>query len=349
MSVVYRPALDGLRGVGILTVMAYHTGLLRGGWLGVDVFFALSGFLITSLLLEERARTGAISFRKFYVRRALRLLPALLLLIVGCRLALLDSPRPAYWGLDAANVAAVLFYVANWAMLWGLGLGLFGHAWSLAIEEQFYFLWPPLVALLCRWVRRRGAVVALVAAATVAGVALRIALAHAGAGMPRLFLGLDTHGDAILVGCLAGFLSTWSLLPASPAARAALRGAGAVGAVGLTVLFFTAAFPRAYVWHGASTLAALAATLVILDAARPGSRQAAALAFPPLVAVGRISYGLYLWHFPLFIGVGVLNPAGAVAPAVWIAAAWLATFAAATVSYWLVERPALGLKARFRG
>src|SRR6185369_2522612 len=132
-------------------------GLLTGGWLGVDVFFALSGFLITSLLVEERERTGGIALARFYARRALRLLPALVAMVAVCGLAvLLTSPRALVAG-RAAFLAAVLLYVANWAIVAGYLVFALGHTWSLAIEEQFYVLWPPMLALLLRGVRGRSA------------------------------------------------------------------------------------------------------------------------------------------------------------------------------------------------
>src|SRR6267143_6402385 len=132
----YRPALDGVRAVAILAVLARHSGLLPAGYLGVDIFFALSGFLITSLLVAEYAAPGTIALRLFYARRALRLLPALLgLLIVGTIVHL--ATLPPEWGpLALQQAAVVLFYVANWAWAIGLPLGLYSHAWSLAIEED---------------------------------------------------------------------------------------------------------------------------------------------------------------------------------------------------------------------
>ena len=111
----YQPSLDGLRGVAVLAVMTYHSGLIRGGFLGVDMFFSLSGFLITRLLLQERAATGAINLKGFYVRRALRLLPALIVFLLLWTCFLLVTVPPKYWGIVGGYVAAVLFYVANWA------------------------------------------------------------------------------------------------------------------------------------------------------------------------------------------------------------------------------------------
>src|SRR5687767_8090708 len=134
----YHSGLDGLRGVAILAVMTYHSGLGRGGYLGVDVFFALSGFLITTLLLEEHAATGTIAFGRFYARRALRLLPALLVFLAVWLAVLYATLDAKFWVSVTLFALSVLFYVANWVGIWVLPLGVYGHAWSLSIEEQFY-------------------------------------------------------------------------------------------------------------------------------------------------------------------------------------------------------------------
>jgi len=157
-SLGYRPSLDGLRGVSILAVMSYHLGLIRGGFLGVDIFFVLSGFLITTLLTDEWIRSGSISFRKFYMRRALRLLPALVVLAITCDFATVIFARlywppeafvPVVFGMAYASLVA-LFYVTNWVMISGQTLWILGHTWSLSIEEQFYLLWPLILIALPR-------------------------------------------------------------------------------------------------------------------------------------------------------------------------------------------------------
>ena len=345
----YRPALDGLRGVSVLAVMLHHSGLLTGGWLGVDVFFALSGFLITSLLLEEHDRTGGVSLRGFYARRGLRLLPALLVLVSVCGAITVAWSPPELVRSRLLYVAAVLLYAANWAMVAGLPLYAFGHTWSLAIEEQFYVLWPPALLSLLRWVRNRVAILLILAGAIAGAMLARIFLLHGGASTTRLFVGLDTRADSVLIGCALAMLTTWRMLPASVLATAARRSAGAAAAVGLCLLFATARYPAAFRDHFASTLTALAAGLLINELLAPGSHWATLLQARPLVGVGRISYGLYLWHFPIFLGLGVLVSKTKTFDPARVGLAWLITFAVCILSFWLLEQPALRLKSRFGG
>jgi peptidoglycan/LPS O-acetylase OafA/YrhL len=354
-SLGYRPALDGLRGVSVLAVMAYHVGLIRGGYLGVDAFFVLSGFLITALLVEERRRTGMIHLGKFYVRRALRLLPALVtMLAVGCLVAAVlgwffragETPAALLVALGRMSLIT-LFYVANWAMMFGTSMWILGHTWSLSIEEQFYLLWPLTLMGLFRFVRRRAAIFACVLAGAAASVTVRNALFIGTASIPRVFLGFDTRCDALLIGCGLGLLAAWGVLPASRARRAALGVAGAVALVGFSTAAFTASWQAPFMLRIGSTLVALAVAVVIAEVtASPGGLVAAALAFPPLRATGRISYGLYLWHFPIIYACGALRHGEGV-PEPWRAALALTlTFAVSGLSFWLVERPMLRLKMR---
>lgn len=348
----YRPALDGLRAIAILAVMIYHAGLLLGGWAGVDVFFALSGFLITSLLIEEHRRTGRIALRQFYARRLLRLLPALIVCVAvvgGVSYALHPDGRARL----AVILGSVLFYVANWAMIGGIKLGLFGHTWSLAIEEQFYLLWPPLLIVLLRWVRRPGAIGVLLLALAAASAGYRLGVVWTTPPTPyltmRLFAGLDVRADSLLVGCALAALAAGGVLERLP--RVASASLGIVGILGLATIFAAARFSVSFYAYGLSTVTALATTLVMADTLRPGSWLSRCLGARPLVLVGRISYGLYLWHFSVFYLAGTLNVYSnrfVAPPLAALVLGWVGTFVVAAVSYWLVERRALELKARFQ-
>ena len=339
----YQPSLDGLRGVAVLAVMTYHSGLIRGGFLGVDMFFALSGFLITRLLLQERAATGAINLRDFYVRRALRLLPALIVFLLLWTCFLLVTVPPEYWGVVGRYVGAVLFYVANWAGIHGLPMGIFGHTWSLAIEEQSYLIWPLVVVLVGR-LRRPRLIACLLALVAVVSLAWRLHLALGGATERRIYWATDAHADGLLIGAALAFLLAGGrrLTRAGPVAS----GMALVATVGLLGLLVAAPFNPSYA-YGVSALVALATSALILEVGRPGSRAARLLEARWLVWAGRISYSLYLWHFPIFSQFGVLNFPGHLSAPLPGLLAWSVTFAAAFASYFFVERPALVYKDRF--
>ena len=341
----YHRGLDGLRGVAVLSVMLYHSGVIRGGFLGVDVFFTLSGFLITSLLLEEHAATGTVDIWRFYVRRALRLLPALLVFLVFWGGMLLALTPPSFWPLAGGYVLAVLCYVANWTVIYWMPIGIFGHTWSLAIEEQFYLVWPVALVLLVRWVRRPTRIAAVLTLAAAASLAWRLSLALAGASFPRIYAATDTHADGLLIGAVLAVLLAggWLGVGGSGGVR---RRVAAVSAIGLAGLLLTAAPVPGHA-YGVSALAALATAGIILHIGTHGSLVARLLECRWLANVGRVSYGLYLWHFPVFVNFEVLRvPGETAAPLLPSALAWAVTGAAALASYFLIERPFLAYKAR---
>lgn len=340
-SLGYQPALDGLRAVSILAVLAHHSNRLGGGYLGVDVFFALSGFLITALLTEEFARTGTITLRLFYARRALRLLPALLVFVTVCTGANLATVPAEYGPIAIHEALAVLFYVANWAWIIDLPLGVFSHTWSLGIEEQFYLLWPLALLGVLRVFTHRSAFI-LILLATFAGAAWRHALVSAGAGLHHLYRGLDAHGDSLLIGCTLSLALTAGLRIPRRATFVGLTGVG-----GLAALCLLSTFPESYVRYHVSLAAAFAAALIMVAVVCDSqSRLTRFLALPPLVGIGRISYGIYLWHFPVFYLFGLTTPLGVAGTTSWqaTAMAWAVTFLTAVVSYAIIERPALTLK-----
>jgi peptidoglycan/LPS O-acetylase OafA/YrhL len=352
----YRPALDGVRAFAIVAVIAFHAQWPGGGggYLGVDVFFALSGFLITTLLVEERRRHGGVDLRGFWLRRALRLLPALGLLLVGTAVYAAARPSaPASEGFGADALAA-LFYVANWAAALShqYHAHLLSHTWSLAIEEQFYVLWPPVLVVLLARTRAR-TVIAVTAAGVAASVAVRAVLYRSHGFTPRVTYGLDTRASALLLGCLLALFM--ARRPVRAATRRPTAVTAATGAVGLGVLAWMVVGSRyasasigahpGRVFDEAYLLAPLAACALIASlVVAPSTPLARAMSLRPIVWLGRISYSLYLWHFPVDL---VLAPAGGATatPALQVARLVVAVVLAAA-SYELVERRFLALKAR---
>ena len=342
----YRPSLDGLRAVAILSVLAVHTihvygwPLLKGGSLGVDVFFVLSGFLITSLLLEEWSGDGQINLRNFYLRRALRLVPALvaLLTVLFFTAHLLLAPAEAARTLRAIPIS--FLYLSDLAIAFGDNhqLGALKHTWSLAVEEQFYLLWPPLFYLALKSGLSRRTIFGLTLLLIVAAVLHRAALWEGPVSIPRTYYSIDTRADALLVGCATGMALSWGFVRACPGWLAAL----AVLTLEFMLLFTDYATP--FMHKGGFTVAAVATSCVIVGVLlRPSGLFRGVLEARALVWVGRVSYGLYLWHYPSFKAVQYLS-----APwPVKLAVALIVTFAVTALSFYLLEKPILRLKSRY--
>ncbi len=338
----YRPALDGLRGVSILAVLAFHSTVLAsslpGGFLGVDIFFVLSGFLITSLLMEEGASTGRIDFRAFYIRRALRLLPALLVLLGCLWVAVALFGRHLHMDLRSLTTTtlAVLFYVSNWLLAFGIPWPLqFNHMWSLALEEQFYLVWPLVFGLMLRRNARPRTVAGVLIAAVAAVVVWRAWLFYRWGSVQRVYFATDTRADAILIGCL---FAVWR---AHGWQRRGAAGA-MVAAAGFILAFFVARHDAGYMFYGGSTLAAVAAGVLTLElVARPWG----VLTLPAMRWVGRLSYGIYLWHPPVFYLVEKSPLQRHMA--LGLPLEWGLAFGCAAGSFYLFERPMLRLKRRF--
>jgi peptidoglycan/LPS O-acetylase OafA/YrhL len=349
------PALDGTRAVACVAVLGVHLGVLPGGYLGVDVFFVLSGFLITTLLLAEHDRAGRIHLRWFWARRALRIGPALgcvfvVALLLAWLLATTAGPGRTLGSDTIASAPWTAGFAANWAYATGLihTGGMLLPAWSLAIEEQFYLAWPLMLAWLLRRQVNRARTALVLAGLAAAVMAYRAEVLAAGWGLDRAYDGTDTRCDGLLAGCALAF---W--VATQPRVSRRLAGAGAwLGAAALAVLFGTGSQPG-IAWQIPAGVAA--ATLIIaavVTGTLPGPLTRL-LASKPAAWTGKRSYGLYLWQFVVLkaVGAGWMRWGRHLPAAVSLGllfAAVAGCFAVAALSYRLVESPALRAARRYR-
>ncbi len=332
---VYRPGLDGLRAIAVIGVLLYHAGVswMPGGLLGVDLFFVISGFLITSLLVAELQRSGSIAMIAFYRRRARRLLPALAA-VLAFTLVGMALVRPGDLVRFGSDVLASIGYVTNWWFVvqhrsYFVASGRpspFQHLWSLAVEEQFYILWP--LALLVLWrvltrakslagargrtasrslarIGRYAVGAACISAGWMAYIAVRENLPY-GADTSRVYFGTDTHASGLLLGvAAAAFLAAWygPLWQQRPGrmGRAAfdLAGTAALAAAGWAMFRTNEFSPGLY--RGGFLAFAAAAAVAVTAISRPGAVLEKVLGSKPARWVGTRSYGLYLWHWPVFV------------------------------------------------
>ncbi len=354
----YRRWLDGLRGVAILLVLMFHLRLAPGGYLGVDVFFVISGFLITTLLVEEWQRRGAISLKRFYARRALRLLPALFAMILAVYALMLVFRTPEESRAYSREMLVSASYVANWVTLHQVPMPTLGHTWSLSLEEQFYILWPIILCTMLALNLSRRRVLSIVCAGIVLSMLLRFILfrlhrMHRTGGpedtlaLFRVYMGLDTRADSLLIGCLASLLIAWNVLPRSPRFHNSTFWLSIVGLAPL--VFFVTTRDLAYqpYYYGGFTLvAAIVGVMLIHLMTTPNRMARRLLEFAPLVWVGRISYSLYLVHIPV-MHFWKTDELGWRFPLQTLTIAGLCIVTAA-VSHYGIERPFLRLKGRFQ-
>ena len=335
MEKSYFPALNGLRGVAVLLVFLSHAevyGFLEAGGTGVSIFFSLSGFLITFLLMKEYEDTKKISLFQFYMRRALRLVPLLLLI----------SLLGLYLGyIDLVQFVSVLFYFGNFRRLLGDDLGYLHHTWSLAIEEQFYIVWPILVLLFAKI--RREKFIWLIASVFVLLTIWRVSLWIITGSIIRVHFGTDTNFPAILAGCLSaiylrthGSLKIFSLTRYYSYILGIAILSGMLRLVGIADSFvYTDSFTFTISWP----LTAALTSLLILELMAKNPKRSF-LEWAVLGYLGRISYAFYLFHTPIirkFKQFGI--------PAIPLSA-FITTLLLASISYYSIERPFLYLKDR---
>jgi len=363
----YVAGLDGLRAVAVVAVMIYHfaPSALPAGFLGVDVFFVVSGFLISRLVVAEIARTNRLGLAHFWARRARRLLPALATMTLGVLVAVAIYSTSAEKHDIRAQALGTLFYCANWVMIYAKGSYFasvgrpspFLHMWTLAVEEQFYVVFPLVCFVARRWIVRypvRAASVALLGA--LASTVWMAALVSPTGDPSRAYLGSDSHAMGLLVGVALGVLAgagrPWDAMAARlrsnvQAARvAATIGVGALLAVLVTMRVFDGNTYGLY-RGGFLAFALLCGAIVMVVAMLPATRVAQMLSAPWIVAIGLRSYSLYLWHWPVRV---FISPSTGIDGAPLFAVRSAVSIVLAELSYRWVERPfRVGAVARRSG
>lgn len=335
-SLRYRPGLDGLRGIAVALVLWNHGGFQivgAAGAVGVNIFFVLSGFLITRLAIEERERTGTMSLKRFYWRRSLRLFPAMYAVLAVTTVVALATDR----SLEPIVYAAV--YLLNFVKTAGMDVHLVTHMWTLSMEEQFYLVWPAVLLFALRCGHRRRAIVA-VSIGIAVSLAVRTGAGFADAGLVYLHNSPALATGVLLAGCLLALVA--ERVPGT------LLVSQVAFVAGCSVVVFASLGVKTtglYVIGIPAVTIASVAIIAYLSQDEQAAWIDRVFSWGPLLYVGRISYGLYLWHFVVF----------------WLVrqnvdfhpyARWLLQVAAslvvAAISYRYLERPFLRLKDRFR-
>lgn len=345
----YVPSMDGLRALAVLVVIFYHLQFnwAKGGFIGVDIFFVISGYLITNILLTEWDNTKRINLKAFWIRRARRLIPAVYTMIIVVVVLTALFARPLLANLHGDAIAA-FFYSSNWWFIFhhvsyfdSFGTpSLLKNLWSLAIEEQFYVFWPLILLIFLKWVKNPKLLLQIIAILSLISVILMGVLYSPGGDPSRVYYGTDTRAFDLLIGCGLAFIWPFNLLsPSIPKqSKLVLNVAGTISLLffGIFTLFVSEYQP--FLYRGGLLLVALMGGVMIASICHPASFLSKVFSFSPLRYIGKRSYGLYLWHYPIItlttpvLEIGQPNVGRACLQI-------LLTFIAAELSYQFIEMP----------
>lgn len=348
------PALDGLRGVAVLIVMAYHleyllpglSGIVKGGFLGVDVFFVLSGFLITSILLKEQSKAGQINLKNFYMRRVFRLIPAywtflIILYFFGNQLLQKVEASVIY---SNNNFFFAFAYLQNWRSCSGIISGNLNHTWSLAIEEQFYILWSLILFFAFKQGLARKQITLITVGLVAVIVIQRAARIVAGTDAQVLYYSTDTRIDALLIGSVAAMIYTWKLIPLNNLLSRKFNIAAFSSLIVAITILMNFGHTDFDIYFGILSIFAISVAILILWLVTQEKNIVHKLFENRVLTwIGNVSYALYLWHYLSYQFAKKTFDSRPVQVIAGIAF----TFAAAALSYYLIEKPFLRLKSRY--
>ncbi|OTY21831.1 acetyltransferase [Bacillus mycoides] len=306
----YMVGLDSLRGLAILGVILYHINFnwMPGGFLGVTVFFVLSGYLITDILAMEWKRNKRIDLKKFWLSRARRLLPAMFVMLV-ITLAWITIFHSSLLEKMRGDSLAALFYVSNWWYIYHKlsyfdnfnQLSPLNHFWSLAVEEQFYVVWPFIISLGLYHIKKQSRMILLICLGAVASALAMAILYEPGADPSRIYYGTDTRAFSLLIGAALALIWPSNRLANKiiPKARLILDVVGGTALIIILLMFWETNQYDPFLYNGGMVLLSIATALLVANLAHPASRIAQFLRFRPLRWIGIRSYGIYLWHYPI--------------------------------------------------
>ncbi len=353
MSSRYIPALDGLRALAVIAVVIYHMNAtaLQSGLLGVTIFFVLSGYLITGLLIREWSTTKKINLPQFWLRRVRRLFPAIVFVLLGT-IVLTGVFAPDMLTKLRNDIVAALLFFTNWWYIFqdvsyfeAMGApSPVTHFWSLAIEEQFYLIWPPLLLLLfSKRVKKRHIQLGLFVAAIASAAAMAI-LYSPQADPSRVYYGTDTRAFSLLIGAFLAFefpparVNGHGRQGFTARDRKIALGVGSAALAGILVMMVAVNGYSPFLYYGGIALLSLLAGALIITLADGRSPLARFFALRPLVWIGKLSYSIYLWHYPLLL---LMNPRNFTGETPWFAymGQALVILAVSAISYYVVETP----------
>ncbi|SCC69846.1 Uncharacterized protein BCZB5J_06459 [Bacillus cereus] len=306
----YMVGLDSLRGLAILGVILYHINFnwIPGGFLGVTVFFVLSGYLITDILSIEWKRNKRIDLKNFWLRRARRLLPGMLVMLIIV-LAWITIFHSSLLGKMRGDSLAALLYFSNWWYIYHKlsyfenfnQLSPLNHFWSLAVEEQFYVVWPFIISLAFYYIKKKSHIILFIVLGAVASALAMAVLYEPGVDPSRIYYGTDTRAFSLLIGAALALIWPSSRLANKiiPQARLILDVVGGIALIVILIMFWKTNQYDPFLYRGGMVFLSIATALLVANLAHPASRIAQFLRFKPLRWMGVRSYGIYLWHYPI--------------------------------------------------